>query len=82
MTIGMKVAVSVPNDLFERADRLACAAGRTRSDVYSAALREYVGRHAPDEITTALDRLIGEIGDPVDPFVAAAGRRVLEAADW
>ena len=82
MTFGMKVAVSVPNDLFERADRLARAAGRTRSDVYSSALREYVGRHAPDEITTALDRVIGDIGDPVDPFVAAAGRRVLEAVDW
>jgi metal-responsive CopG/Arc/MetJ family transcriptional regulator len=82
MTRGMKVAVSVPNDVFERADRLARAAGRSRSDVYSSALREYVARHAPDEITTALDRVIGDIGDQVDPFVAAAGRRVLQATDW
>lgn len=78
----MKVAVSVPNDLFERADRLARAAGRSRSDVYSAALREYVGRHEPDEITLALDRAIADIASPVDPFVAAAGRHVLEASDW
>ena len=78
----MKVAVSVPNDVFERADRLARAAGRSRSDVYSSALREYVARHAPDEITTALDRVIADIGDPVDPFVAAAGERVLRTTDW
>ena len=82
MTRGMKVAVSVPNDVFERADRLARAAGRSRSDVYSSALREYVARHAPDEITTALDRVIGDIGDQLDPFVTAAGRAVLKATDW
>jgi predicted transcriptional regulator len=78
----MKVAVSVPNDVFERADRLARAAGRSRSDVYSSALREYVARHAPDEITTALDRVIADIDDPVDPFVGVASRRVLEATEW
>jgi predicted transcriptional regulator len=78
----MKVAVSVPNDVFERADRLARAAGRSRSDVYSSALREYVARHTPDEVTTALDRVIADIDDPVDPFVAAASRRVLEATAW
>jgi predicted transcriptional regulator len=78
----MKVAVSVPNDVFERADRLARAAGRSRSDVYSSALREYVARHAPDEITTALDRVIADIDDPVDAFVAVASRRVLEATEW
>jgi metal-responsive CopG/Arc/MetJ family transcriptional regulator len=82
MTRGMKVAVSVPNDLFERADRLAREAGRSRSDVYSSALREYVGRHAPDEITSALDRVIGDVGDSIDPFLAAAGSRVLETVDW
>jgi predicted transcriptional regulator len=78
----MKVAVSVPNDVFERADRLARATGRSRSDVYSSALREYVARHSPDEITIALDRVIADIGDPVDPFVAAASRRVLESTEW
>lgn len=82
MTESMKVAVSVPNDIFERADQLARAAGRSRSDVYSSALSEYVARHAPDEITTALDRVMSEIDDPVDPFVVAAGSRVLEATDW
>jgi predicted transcriptional regulator len=82
MTHSMKVAVSVPNDVFERADRLARAAGRSRSDVYSSALREYVARHTPDEITTALDRVMADIGDQVDPFVAAAGRRMLQATEW
>ena len=50
-TRGMKTAVSVPDDLFAQVDRLARHSRRSRSEVYSAALREYVARHAPDEVT-------------------------------
>lgn len=81
-TPSMKTAVSVPDDVFERADHLARAAGRSRSEVYSAALREYIARHAPDEVTEALDRVVGEIGEGLDPFVDEATRRVLAATEW
>ena len=67
----MKTAVSVPDEVFEGAERLARREGRSRSEVYSAALREYVARHDPDDIVDALD-----------PFVAAASQRTLEAIDW
>jgi predicted transcriptional regulator len=78
----MKTAVSVPDDVYERAERLARRERRSRSDVYSAALREYVARHEPDEITDALDRTIADVGEEPDPFLVAAGRRVLESTDW
>ena len=78
----MKTAISRPNDVFERAERLARREGRSRSEVYSAALREYVARHTPDEIVDALDRLVAELGDEVDPFVSAASRRRLESTEW
>jgi mRNA interferase MazF len=52
----MKTAVSIPDDVFERAERLARRAGRSRSEVFSAALAEYLARHAPDEVTDAMDR--------------------------
>jgi len=78
----MKTAISVPDDVFERAERLARREGRSRSEVYSAALREYVARHAPDEVTEALDRVVGDVGDARDPFVTAANRRTLESTEW
>ena len=49
----MKTAVSIPDDLFEQAERLARRVGATRSGLYSRAVREYVARHAPDEVTAA-----------------------------
>ena len=48
-TPGMKTAVSIPDEIFEKVERLAEREKRTRSELYSAALREYVARHAPDE---------------------------------
>ncbi len=83
-TRGMKTAVSVPDDVFEKAERLARSAGRSRSEVYSAALREYVARHAPNEVTEQLDRVVLDIGEPADSdsVMRAAARKTIESSDW
>jgi len=78
----MKTAVSVPDDVFEGAERLARRENRSRSDVYSAALREYVARHSPDEVAEALDRVVTDLGEGIDPFVTAVGRQMLESTEW
>ena len=78
----MKTAVSIPDDIFERAERLARREQRSRSEVYAAALDEYVARHAHDEVTDAMDRVCDRVGDGDDAFLAAAGRRVLSDVEW
>ena len=82
-TRGMKTAVSVPDDLFAQVDRLAKRSRRSRSEVYSAALREYVARHAPDEVTAGLDAVLADLGQPgAGDFTANAARRTLETSEW
>ena len=81
-TLGMKTAVSVPNEVFERAERLAKRLKVSRSELYSRALREYLARHSPNEVTRALDAVCEELGTEADEFVSKAGRRVLESSDW
>lgn len=78
----MKTAVSIPDEVFEEADRLARRMKRSRSEVYSRALAEYVARHAPDRVTEAMDRALEEIKEPADQFMRAASRRVLRRSDW
>ncbi len=78
----MKTAVSVPNEVFERAERLAKRLEVSRSELYSRALREYLARHAPDEVTEALNALCEELDTGPEEFVREAGRRVLESSDW
>ena len=78
----MKTAISVPTDVFERAERLARRQGRSRSELYATAVREYLARHALDEVTEALDRVVAEVGDESPDFRRAAARRVAERTEW
>ncbi len=78
----MKTAVSIPDDIFERAEGWARRIRQSRSEVYSRALREYVSRHSPDEVTEAMNRVCDAVKEPADPFRAAAARRVLKRSEW
>lgn len=78
----MKTAVSIPDEVFEKVERLVRRERRSRSEVFSAALREYVARHAPDEVTEAMNRVMAVVNDADDSFVTTAARRVLERTEW
>ena len=78
----MKTAVSIPDDIFVRAEQLARREQRSRSEVYAAALDEYVARHAHDEITDTMNRVCDEVGANDEAFLAAAGQRVLDRVEW
>ena len=81
-TSGMKTAISLPDRLFRAAERHARRAQKSRSQLYAEALAEYLARHAPEEVTEAMNRVVDQLTDETDPFVAAAGRRVLEDTPW
>jgi len=78
----MKTAVSIPDDVFEEAERLAAELQTSRSQLYSRALQEFVTRHSPDRLTEAMNRVIDEVGNEVDEFTQRASRRVLEQVEW
>lgn len=82
----MKTAISLPDGLFRAAEQHARRAQKTRSQLYADALAEYLARHAPDEVTAAMDRVVEQLGAgpdaAPDAFAAAAARRVLERAEW
>jgi metal-responsive CopG/Arc/MetJ family transcriptional regulator len=78
----MRIAISIPDDVFERIERLARRAGCSRSEVFSASLSEYVARHAADEVTDAMDRVIANVDDSRDAFSAATSRHLLAKTEW
>ncbi len=78
----MKTAVSIPDEVFEGAERLARRTGKSRSRLFSDALREYVARHTAEEVTEAMNRVCAELGKTADPFVTGAATRILEQSEW
>jgi metal-responsive CopG/Arc/MetJ family transcriptional regulator len=79
----MKTAVSLPDDVYSDAERYARRARKSRSQLYAEALSEYLTRHAPDEVTEAMNAVVEQLGESgPDPFVARAARRVLKSVEW
>jgi predicted transcriptional regulator len=77
----MKTAISIPDEVFEQAEELARRTGKSRSEIYSRAVREYVARYSTDALTQALD----DVWD-AEPAQAAFGReaarRTFERSEW
>jgi predicted transcriptional regulator len=82
-TFGMKIAVSIPDDIFAEAESLAQRLKTSRSELYSRALTEFVGHHAPERVTEQMNKVVSDIdeGKP-DAFRAEAARRVFKRAEW
>ena len=79
----MKTAISLPDELFHAAERLARESRRSRSQLYADALADYVGRHAERSITAAMNRVLDRLGDDgSDPAFVGATRRTLMRSEW
>jgi hypothetical protein len=81
-TPGMKTAVSIPDDIFKKAERLARRMNKSRSQLFSNALADYVARHSSDQITEAMNQVCDQVGGETDGFTSVASRRTLERVEW
>jgi metal-responsive CopG/Arc/MetJ family transcriptional regulator len=79
---SVKITISIPDEVFKQAERLARRTKKSRSRLFSEALQEYVTRHAPEPITEAMDRVCAEVAHAEDTFVSSATRRVLKRSEW
>lgn len=81
-TRSMKTAISLPDEVFHDADRLAKRLKKSRSNLYTEAVAEYVARHEPEAVTEALNQVAKKLDTRPDEFASAAARRVLEGSKW
>ncbi|MGO8788983.1 MAG: hypothetical protein ACLQVL_16580 [Terriglobia bacterium] len=77
----MKTAISIPDELYQGAERLARRTKKSRSRLYGDALKEYLARHAPDDVTEAMNGACAEVGETQDLFVSSAARRTLKRSE-
>lgn len=81
-TIGMKTAISIPDSIFSAAERFARRLHKSRSQLFTEALAEYLLRHSPDEVTKAMNRTLDDIGEEHNEFVNKASSMILEQNEW
>jgi predicted transcriptional regulator len=80
-TISMKTAISIPDEVFKKAEQLARRLGMSRSQLYREAVEDYVNRRRPESITEAMNRVVDEVERPEDELVSTTARRVLERTE-
>jgi len=62
-TIGMKAAISLPDELFQRAEAEAARLGVSRSKLVQCALEEYLSARRDAHVTRELDLAIAKHGN-------------------
>jgi len=78
----MKTAISVPDDVFRRAEAAARKLGMSRSELYSRAVQTFLEQHEQGDVTAALDALYGEVDGALEPAFSRAQARSLEPDAW
>jgi antitoxin MazE6 len=76
-TQRVKTAVSIPNALFEAADRAARRLGLSRSELYARALERFLSDEPDEAVTARLDEIYAAEDSAVDEALAAAQRRAI-----
>lgn len=77
----MKTTIPIPNDIYETAEHLAKRPNRSRCQIYSEAVAEYVARHDASAITDRINAVCAEVDTHPDAFTKAVARRTLSRTD-
>jgi metal-responsive CopG/Arc/MetJ family transcriptional regulator len=78
----MKIAISIPNDIFQAAEQLARRLGFSRSELYVQALKSYLQLHHEDQVTATLNTIYEHTPDQLDPVLQSVQTRSLPQKDW
>lgn len=80
----VKTAISIRDEIFEAAERLARSLGMSRSELYSTAVKEFVFRHSRQRITERLNEVYDgdDSASALDDNLQSLQIRSLPSEDW
>lgn len=78
----MKTAVTIPDDVFEDAERLAERLQTSRRQLYARAVAEFVACHDDGRVTALMNQAVSEAGGKADPFLEVAAGRSFRRVEW
>ena len=82
-THGVKTAISVPDETFDRVSRRAVALGMSRSEFFARAAQRYLDELDAESLTSQIDSALGVLDTPdkAQEAAVAVSRRVLNGLD-
>lgn len=78
----MKTAISIPNEIFESAEKLAENMGVSRSELYVIALKRFLEQQSDSQVSEKLNEIYGERPSTLDPGLRKLQSRSLPKEKW
>ena len=80
----MKTAISIPDTLFDAAERLAKRLGVSRSELFQRAVRQYLREHRDKDVTRLLNNIYSPSGEraEVDTLLRDLQAAAIEPEEW
>lgn len=78
----MKTAISVPDHVFQAADRLAARLGMSRSELYARAVARFLDEHREERVTDALNAVYAGADSQLDAALEELQRASLPRGSW
>lgn len=78
----MKTAISIPDEVFEQAERAAKRLGLSRSELFTRAVKEFLGTRLQANITASYDSAFADGDDDLDQVRRKATRDALLGVEW
>lgn len=78
----MKTAISIPDNLFNAADRYAKNHGYSRSRLFTEAVAQYLEQHPSDQITQKLNEIYSSEPVELDQALANMQSNSIAKEEW
>ncbi len=78
----MKVAISIPDKVFEAAERVSKNLKIPRSQLYARAVEDFVNRQGLGDITERLNAVYSDESSELDPVIEAMSLEILRRETW
>ena len=78
----MKTAISIPDKVFRSADALAKRLGISRSELYNAAITEFLSKHQGRHVSARLDAVYAEEDSSLSPNLIQVQAGSLAREEW
>jgi metal-responsive CopG/Arc/MetJ family transcriptional regulator len=78
----MKIAISIPDEVFEAADRTARKLGMSRSELYATAVREFIERQRVEEVTAKLNEVYASAKSDLDDQLYKMQNQLFAKESW
>ena len=79
---SMKTAISINDEVFEKAEKTAQQLGLSRSKLYSMAVLEFVQNHDPEAITAKLNQVYNNNSSKLDDDMLRANYDLFSKDVW